>query len=236
MRGGNWGGALLLAVALGCGGEEPMAEEHHESAATSGHEEPRPDNGGVEVEGLMGTISQMAVQQGIEPRMGRFLRCFTHRYDEVEVLGGHFEMAFRIDREGNVKWVYPRASTIGDRPTERCLLETAAGIRFSRPQGGEAEFGYPLDLDPPEDVRPPTYWDPSRVQDAVDRQASAVQRCGGSGFAVTVYVEPGGRVIAAGAASRDQSSPEDLDCVADVAMGFEMPDPGSYPAKVSFEL
>lgn len=225
---------LFLAA---CGGEA-TTEEHAtttESAeATSGREREAAANESVQVEGLMGTISATAVQRGIEPRMGRFLRCFTERYEAVEVLGGRFDMAFRVARDGSVLWVYPRASTIGDRETERCLLGVAAGIRFSAPQGGEAEFAYPIEIDAPEDVRPPTFWDPSRVAEAVERQASRLQ-CPGH-FAVTVYIEPGGEVVAAGASSREQVSAEQLDCVAGAVAGWTMPTPGSYPAKVTFDL
>lgn len=227
---------LLLALA-GCGGGDAGEEEHTTAQTretTSGREREAAANESVQVEGLMGTISSMAVQRGVEPKMGRFLRCFTERYHAVEVLGGHFEMAFRIARDGSVLWVYPRASTVGDRETERCLLGVAAGIRFSEPQGGEAEFAYPIELDPPEDVRPPTFWDSSRVADAVERQSSRMN-CSG-GFAVTVYVEPGGDVIAAGASARDQVDAEQLDCVTQEVAGWSMPDPGSYPAKVTFEL
>ncbi|MFK8000516.1 MAG: AgmX/PglI C-terminal domain-containing protein [Polyangiales bacterium] len=227
---------LVLLMLAACGGE--TVEESHttvESAeTTAGREREAQANESVQVQGLMGTISSMAVQRGVEPKMNRFLRCFTERYDHVEVLGGHFEMAFRIARDGTVLWVYPRASTIGDRETERCLIDVAATIRFSEPHGGEAEFAYPIELDPPEDVRPPTFWDPSRVADSVERQSSRM-RCDGD-FAVTVYIEPGGDVIAAGASSAEQVSAEQLDCVTEAVAGWTMPNPGSYPAKVTFEL
>lgn len=228
---------LTLLLLAACGGEASQEETTTtaESAeTTSGREREARANDSVQVEGLMGTISAMAVQRGVEPKMGRFLRCFTNRYDAVEVLGGHFEMAFRVARDGSVLWVYPRASTIGDRETERCLLDVAAGIHFSEPHGGEAEFAYPIELDPPEDVRPPTFWDPSRVADAVERQASRMS-CSGH-FAVTAYVEPGGDVIAAGASSSEQVTAEQLDCVTQAVAGWTMPTPGSYPAKVTFEL
>jgi len=225
-----------VALAFACGAsdaeEETMTTEEEHTSGSEEHVEREDD---VQITGLMGTISREAVQRSIEPRMNSFLRCFMTRYDSVEVLGGRIELAFRIDVQGNVLWVYPRSSTVGDRATERCLVETASRIHFSRPQGGEAEFAYPLELDPPEDVRPAISWDGTRVADAVSSQRGSVS-CGSGRFEVTVYVSPGGAVLSAGASTADQQRAESLDCVADAVSGWQMPDPGSYPAKVTFSL
>lgn len=228
-------GAFALVLALGCGGEaEPESTET--TVETSGSEEPAPRrDDGVQVEGLMGTMDADEVRMTIEPKLTRFMRCFSRRYDEIEILGGHIHMSFRVDVEGNVLWVYPNESTIGDRETERCLVETAAAIRFPRPRGGEAEFGYPLDLDPPEDVRPPVAWGESSIADVLEANRASVASCG-SGYTVTMYVGPGGEVMAAGAAADELDDAANLDCVTDAVTEWEMPDPGSYPAKVSFSI
>ena len=232
--------SVWLGLALACGGGEETndaeATTTSTSNATSGDERPVERNDGVGIEGLMGTISAMAVQRALEPRIGRFFSCFNQRSGDVEVLGGRIVMAFRIRTDGSVLWVYPRESNIGDRETERCMLEVAASTRFSRPQGGEAEFSYPLEVDPPDDVRPATFWDASRVSTHVDRVRGEIVDCGPGPFRVTVYVAPGGRVIAAGASTTEQTQGDSLDCVADAVRGWAMPDPGSYPAKVSFDL
>lgn len=230
-------GVMVCAMVAACtlAPIEDDEPDNTELETTSGSEAIRDADDGVAIEGLMGTISQMAVQRGIEPKMGRFLACFTQRYGQVELLGGHIEMAFRIHRDGTVRYVYPRASTIGDRETERCLLDTAASIQFSRPAGGEAEFTYPLDLDPPEDVRPPLVWDATQVASQVESNASSVAQCG-RGFSVTVYVDRGGRVMAVGASTDDPDNAANLDCIASAVREWTMPDPGSYPAKVTFSL
>ncbi|MEM6955589.1 MAG: AgmX/PglI C-terminal domain-containing protein [Myxococcota bacterium] len=227
--------ACALALSACGGGSGETAEPEPEAERSSGNERVEP-NDGVEVEGLMGSISEMSVQRALEPKMGRFLRCFTSRLDDVEVLAGHFEMAFRIARDGTVRWVYGRASTIGDRETERCLLDTASRVRFTRPSGGEAEFAYPLDLDLVEDVRPPTFWDSSRVADAVESLGPDVRSSCGGGGNVTVYVSPGGEVLAAGVVVDDPESQDHLDCVSEAVAGWTLPDPGSYAAKVSFDI
>lgn len=234
----KWVGIVGVCAGVACGGgEEPETEATTtETHATTGDERPVERNDGVGVEGLMGTISAMAVQRALEPKIGRFFSCFSQRSRDVEVLGGRIVLAFRIRTDGSVLWVYPRESNIGDRETERCMLEVAANTQFSRPQGGEAEFAYPLELDTAEDVRPPTFWDSSRVMSNVERVRGEIVDCGSGPFHVTVYVAPGGRVIAAGASTSEQTQSEALDCVADAVRGWAMPDPGSYPAKVSFDL
>ncbi|MCB9611462.1 MAG: AgmX/PglI C-terminal domain-containing protein [Sandaracinus sp.] len=230
--------ALGLAFAMACGGEDTAEEETTATttSTTTGSERPVERNDGVGVEGLMGTISAMAVQRALEPRIGRFFSCFNQRSGDVEVLGGRIVLSFRIRTDGSVLWVFPRESTIGDRATERCMLDVAASTQFSRPQGGEAEFTYPLEVDPPEDVRPPTFWDSSRVMTNVERVRGEIVDCGNGPFHVTAYVAPGGRVIAAGASTSEQTQSDALDCVAEAVSGWSMPDPGSYPAKVSFDL
>jgi len=232
---------LSLALLLGCGGEPEVAETTHSDEASSGDEVTEAHHDAVQIEGLMGTISADMVERGIEPRMGRFLRCFQERYGSLEVLGGRFEMAFRIHVDGTVRWVYPSDSTIGDRETERCLLHVASGIHFHRPRGGEAEFSYPLSLDTAEDVRPPLHWDAARVGEALTEGGPALlSSCRPPGsramYRVTAYIMPGGAVQAAGAATDDAEAVDSLDCVAQAVRGWSMPDPGSYPAKVHFEV
>ena len=231
------GAVLLLGLSVGaCGGAaEPTDTDSSGGETTSQHHEPPPDDG-VAIEGLMGTIRPDEVQMGMEPRMDRFLRCFSRRYDAVEVLAGEIEFGFHIDINGRVTSVYPMRSDIGDRATERCLLETAGRARFPRPHGGEAEFSYPISIDPLQDVRPPVPWQTSQVQAAVEEQRGEIVDCGSGPFAVTVYVAPGGSVLSAGVAVGDVEQSDALDCVAELVAGWTFPDPGSYPAKVSFSL
>lgn len=235
--------ALLMAA---CGGatasQEATVGEPVAEPASGGEQAAKKERPEEEITGLLGTLSQGSIQRGIEPRMRRFFECFTDRYGEIDVLGGRFEMSFRVRRDGSVRWVFPATSTIGDRDTERCLLNVASTIRFDRPFGGEAEFTYPLELEPPEDVRPPVDWDAQKVARAVAKQKKDVlNQCRPTGkrreaFFITLYVAPGGTILAAGGAVADPELAEQVDCVIDAVRAWQMPDPGSYPAKVSFRL
>lgn len=231
----------LSSLALGCHSDVSTTEGEADAEPSSGDEAAPVPEDAVQIEGLMGTISADLVERGIEPRMGRFLRCFQDRYGSLDVLGGRFVMAFRIHTDGRVRWVYPSDSTVGDRETERCLLQVASGIHFHAPRGGEAEFSYPLSLDTADDVRPPLNWDEARVSSALSQGGSGLlSSCRPAGsraaYRVTAYIMPGGRVQAAGAATDDSEAVDSLDCVAQAVRGWSMPDPGSYPAKVQFEI
>ncbi len=237
---------VLVAIALawaGCGGgggEEAVttAETGEPTAGAEATTESNPEEE-PQIEGILGTLPQAAIEDGIQRNLGRITRCFSDRYDEIDVLGGEIEMSFHIKTDGTVRWVYLRRSTIGNRDTERCILNVLSRIQFAQPHGGEAEFTTPLALDPPEDVRPPVAWPSSRVARLVDSQGRRVATsCSitGEGFHVTAYVGPGGQVLSAGAAVDQPEVVEPLDCVADAVRAWSMPDPGSYPAKVTFEL
>jgi hypothetical protein len=231
-------GFVSLIVALSaCGGDDETQTAGHADDRTSGGERHDEVDDGIQIEGLMGTISQTSVSRALEPRMGRFAQCFSDRYDALDMVGGSIQFSFRIQTDGTVKWVYPRASTIGDRQTEACLLGVAGSTRFDRPQGGEAEFSWPLAFDPPEDVRPPLTWEAERATETINEHSSNVRSaCGRGPFLVTAYVRPGGEVMAVGASTTDQTSADNLDCVTTAVAGWMLPDPGSYPAKITFEI
>ena len=53
---------------------------------------------------------------------------------------------------------------------------------------------------------------------------------------MTMYVERPGRVLAAGVTSDDATLDGTYDCVVEQVSSWEVPTPGSYPARVSFEV
>jgi len=225
--------ALLLSA---CGGsDEP--EEQAEETSTSGSERPPPVDDGVAVTGLMGTIRQDEVVNALTPRMPRFVRCFSQRMGDVELLGGDIRMSFRIHTDGSVAWVYPLESDVGDRDTERCILSVASQTRFPRPRGGEAEFQWGFGLDPSEDVRPPLNWHADALGGRADDVAALGRSCRAAGtYTITAYINPGGEVLAAGGTMPDQDSEAALDCILEAVRDMAMPDPGSYPAKITFQV
>lgn len=226
----------------GCGGaateHEPTTTAPSRPRQRTAEEEAEADErAGIQIEGLLGTIPAEQVNMTLQPRTEGFARCFAQGGD-VEFLAGGIRLAFRIRTDGSVAWVYPSQTSIGHRAVERCIVERARGVRFPRPRGGEAEFTWGFSYDAPSDVRPPLNWDATRIASTIASNGAAlVSQCGGRrGFVVTAYVGSGGTVLAVGAAARDNESAEQLDCIAQGVSSWRMPDPGSYPAKVTFEL
>jgi hypothetical protein len=192
----------------------------------------------MEVSGLMGTIPERKIQGTLEPKLPSFARCFARGAAEVEPIAGRMELYFRVALDGHVEWVFPRASSVGHRATEQCVLDLARGVRFPGPKGGDAaELAWSFELEGG-DVRAPVEWDEERVLPAVEANRDALQACGlGSGDAVlTLYVAPGGTVLGAGGAARTREAADQLDCALEAVKAWQLPDPGSYMAKVSFTI
>ena len=230
--------ALCLSLLLaGCSGGEETGETAEEASSSSGDERPVEHDDGVEISGLMGTIQPDQVQNALTPRMGRFQRCFSQRSGEVELLAGEIRMGFRVHTDGSVAWVHASMTDIGDRETERCILDVARGTRFPRPRGGEAEFSWGFGLDMADDLRPPLTWTAEALGRHSDDLRGLARTCHASGnFTITAYIQPGGAVLAAGGSSPNADAEAALDCVLEAVRGWELEDPGSYPAKIQFAV
>jgi hypothetical protein len=191
------------------------------------------------VEGILGTIPQRKIEATMQGKLPALQRCFFEGMGEVEFLAGHIKFYFRVGLDGRVEWVHPRGSSIGHRATEVCLLEVAKKTRFPEPKGGgPAEFVWGFELEGAGGVRAPVAWDEARVDKPVSEQRASVESCelADAHYVVTLYVAPGGKVLAAGAAADSQPAAEKIDCVLNAIKAWKLPDPGSYAAKVSFKL
>jgi hypothetical protein len=236
MRQARRAGSLLSCAVLcaACGStQKPEAAPAERSAgAEAGSQRPR-----MEVEGLMGTIPERKILATLEPKLPSFQRCFERAAARVELIGGRMELYFRVGLDGRVEWVYPRTSTVGDRGTEQCLLEIAKAARFPEPKGGgAAELAWGFEIDAPDGVRPPVAWDEAHIESTLRAEHATLEACGALGWVVTAYVAPGGKVMAAGASAPSHEAEGGIDCVLRAVRGWSLPDPGSYPAKVSFRV
>lgn len=227
----------LGALAFSACGAPPKAEPEAAAHAASGAERAQDEGDTMSVAGLRGTLSQHEIQNALEPRMPKFSRCVQKRAGEVEWVSGAVEFQFLVALDGSVKRVFPSQSSMGDRDTERCMLEVAQATRFPPPRGGEAEFAWSLEVPIDPDVREPVSWTAADVQAAlVEALPQLKAQCGGSAYQVTAYVDTEGRVVAAGAAAGDEASAAGLDCVAQAVQALSFPSPGSYAAKLSFPV
>lgn len=189
------------------------------------------------VSGLRGTLSQPEIQNALEPKLPKLLRCVQQRLSTLEVLSGTITFAFQVATNGNVVAVSPSSSTLGDRDAERCMLEVAAGTRFPPPHGGDAEFTWPLEVPLDPEVRPPVELPSELSRDALGPQLEELSaRCGGGPVVVTAYVEPEGKVLSAGVAAPGAASSGQLDCISESVRALALPSPGSYLGKTRFTI
>jgi hypothetical protein len=225
--------ALAAAMmAMGCGGAppppaaEPPKEEVHEV---------KPQ---LRTSSELGTVDPDAVQRAFHGLDDKFSDCQKQGLGRVEVLAGSIKFFLRIGSDGSAKWTYLEESDLGDRDTEKCLLDAVQGGRWPKPDGGgDAEARYTMEFSPL--GRPATSWGPDRVAPALGKAGDAIDQCkgGASGFRGTVYVGPGGKVLAAGVATASKDAAGKADCVAKVLGKMKgLPSPGSWPAKVTFGL
>lgn len=220
----------------------PYQAESH--APSSQRPAAAPKDEAVLVSGLHGTLSQEEIQRALTPRLPKFLRCASARRGELEVLAGKLTFGFHLAANGLVTAVQVNQSTLGDRASERCMVDVAQSTQFPAPHGGEADFTWPLELPPDPDVRVPVQLGADVAQPISSaRPARGIARgealqgvCGGGQYVVTAYLDADGRVLAAGVATPDISTPTELDCVAAGVRDWSFPSPGSYLGKLSFTV
>lgn len=184
---------LSAATLAACGGSAPPPKM--EEAPKEEPKSERP-SGGPTIEQELGSIDQRAVEKKFFDLQSKLEACHTQGRDRVEYLSGDVKVFLRVGKDGRVKYSWFEESTLGDRETEKCILDLFSATDWPKPQGGEAEvrngFGWPAGNE-----RPPTPWGPEKVIGALEENKDAkknVEKCksGISGdFRVTAYVEPG---------------------------------------------
>jgi hypothetical protein len=163
-------------------------------------------------------------------------RCLTEGSSRLSAIGGAFTLRLRIDREGGARWAYLSESTLGDRATEKCVIDLARGRSWPRPLGGEGLAEKAFAIDAP---TAPVMLEEKRVVADVARARAAASTCrhGVSGsFFATVHVRPDGRVSAAGVAPPSERGEDVADCVVDAIRKLRFRPSAQRAAKVSFEI
>jgi len=231
---------LGLASFVACGGN--TAENKPVDAPTdNSNDHPRTNKNAPSVSQELGEIDLKDAERAIQKVQPQILGCQKQAASHLEYLSGDFRVFARIDADGHVRWSYFEESSIGDRATEKCILDALAHAPWPKPRGGEAEVRKGLAFDAG-DAREPTAWASDKMFDAIASAQKSIDKCkaGTSGnFAVTAYVVPdgkNGKVEAAGIAPPNKEGEAKVDCLVDVVKSMRVPSPGSYAAKVSFKL
>ena len=245
-------GALLLpfaAFAGACGGAPPPKEPEPPVQAAP---PPPPVVRQMKSSQELGQIDEDATNKTFQSLQDKLLNCQKDGLSRVEFLAGDAKFFLRIAQDGTVRWAYLEDSTLGDRDTEKCMIQVVSTARWPQPDGGEAEVQKSISFDSG-DSRPPVSWRSEKVAGVVQQEGNDALKCKGGTrgiFKVTAYVQPGeagsggkrkhaephGKVVAVGVAPPNKDGESKADCIAEAVKDWKMPSPGGYAAKVTFSL
>jgi hypothetical protein len=230
--------AALAAVS--CGGSSPPPVATKSEAPTKAA--PAKPKQQMAMGGQLGSLDEGKVNATFATLVPRFGECLSQGASRVEFIGGHVKFALRIALDGTAKWAYLAESTLGDRDTERCMLSIAKSARWPQPQEGEGQAQRAFDFDPSPDVRDAVPWGADRIAKSLAGARGKLGHCATSNRApgkyhATVYVHTNGSALSAGVAPPDErGEAAAVDCMVDVLKGLKFPSPGSWPAKVMFDV
>jgi hypothetical protein len=196
----------------------------------------KPERAELQMKGELGVLDEKRVTVTFEELKDGLSRCLDRGH---KLAAGNVTYAMRIGQDGKAKWAFLKDSTLGDRLVEKCMLELLRGASWPTPQGGEDGLAEKPFEFPDRDERPPVEWTPDRVASALGSARAKLAACGaraGAAFQVTAIVETNGRVGAAGISPPDEHGEQVADCLVGVVRGLKLPSPGSWPAKVSFQV
>jgi hypothetical protein len=226
---------LTAAACQACGGSEPPPSTPKRAAPENDRA-----SSAASVSAEIGGLNEERVDSTFRSALSGLQSCLNDGARRVEFLAGSASFFVKIDRHGVVDHAYLEKSTIGDRETEKCMLDTLRRKRWPKPVGGEHGLARKsFDFDAPNDVRAPTSWEQERVRSGIAKLAHQVSACkkGARGhFEATLYVATDGSVLAAGVTPPDEAGESDVDCLVGALKSADLPSPGSWPAKVTFSL
>lgn len=179
--------SALAATACGSSTPPPKAEDapKHDQAAGTG---PVPV-----VQQELGSIDERAVEQTFAKLQNQLGKCQAQGLERTPYLSGDVKVFLRVDQKGKVRYGYFEETSLGDRETERCLLDVFARTDWPKPIGGEAEVRHGFGFDPGSE-RPPTPWSSDKVMSSLDDAKDVKHeldncKAGTKGdFRVTAYV------------------------------------------------
>jgi hypothetical protein len=207
--------ALLSgAVAAGCGSSQPTPKrpKEHKRAARSERQQ-----SSMGVSSSVGALNEAGVRRAFKKCMKGFMQCLNDGWDRIEFMGGSVDFYVGVHPDGSVD-TYLETSTLGDRQTEKCLLDVIRAQTWPKPVG----------------------WSIDNISAALSQVQSDIDNCKQHAslgrYAATVYVDTDGSALSAGGTPPGPNADLALDCLIGVLRSVKYPSPGSYPAKVTFDL
>jgi hypothetical protein len=229
---------LVGSLAVACGGGEAPARSADDALAEGSGA--RGSGEQMSASADIGALDEAAVDRTFQKSLAGLERCLHAGARRVEFIGGKVGFYIEVDSSGSLRHAHLEESSLGDLETEKCMLDALRAKRWPKPVGGDMGYARKsFDFDPPNDVRPPTDWESERLSEALEKLAPELDQCkqGASGrFKATLYVATDGTALSVGVTPPDASGESALDCLAQALKGATYPSPGSWPAKVSFDL
>jgi len=188
-------GAIALAASA-CGDNKPPPKTEDTAKNDDPSHNPNKGKSGPTpvVQQELGSVDQKAVEKKFDSLHGQLETCHKQGRDRVDVLAGDVKVFLRIDQEGKVRYGYFEDSTLGDRDTEKCILDVFGRSNWPKPIGGEGEIRHGFGWGPGGE-RAPTSWGAEKVTGAIDGAQDVkkeIQKCkaGVKGdFKLVAYVE-----------------------------------------------
>jgi hypothetical protein len=223
----------LLPLACG-GGSTPSAK-----VADDAPEVENDRRSGVSASSEIGGLNEEEVDAAFSSSVSGLQGCLDKGARRVEFLGGSVSFFLKIDTSGRVDHAHLERSTLGDRMTEKCMLDALRRKDWPKPVGGDHGLARKsFDFDPPNDVRAPADWSQEDAADGLKEVSEELTKCkdGKGSFQATLYVGTEGNVLAAGVTPPDETGEGSVDCLVSVLEAAKFPSPGSWPAKVTLDL
>jgi len=223
------------AATLSCGNDKPDPRTAVD-VDDPGTMAPKRGGGGPAIHAEVGALDPEQVKATFTEAMGDLSSCLDEGRAELEWLAGEIRVFLRIANDGSVRYSFPMRSTFGHRATEQCILATLSERSWPQPQGGEeGETTQSFAIDA--EGRPAVQLEPSVLGANASKLGDKLQRCrddaGTAGLSVTLYINPDGEVIAAGAAVDDDKGNDAIPCALDAARSLRFGSPGSWPGKTT---
>ncbi len=227
------GAALFIACA---GTQPPPAEPESDKAA----DDDADSTSDITMMAEVGALPEDAAIYAFKDAFEDIEDCFADATAQNELLSGDVAFFVEVNAQGGVNHVYAKESTLGDRRAERCMFDALRSAPWPKPVGGLVGVAEnSVKLPSASDARPATPWGPERVQGVLQENGGAIARCkrAYSGkFTATAYIAQDGKALSVGIAPPNEDAEAASDCLVDVLQSASYPSPGSWPAKVSFQL
>jgi hypothetical protein len=240
-------GVLFVCALAACGGtsKAPAAPAEDSSAREempADDEEDQDGGDALEVTGTRGHMDPEAVKAGLAEHAGELEGCFTSQVGKRRFLAGKVELKWQVAADGAITSVQLAQSDLGAWPVEKCLLDIARGMSFTKPKGGATDFSIPLEFSGKQSS---TWWDEEAGQAAVKNHLKDLAKCEKSltppsDAVVTAYVGTRGKVVSVGFATAQEAGLDAAtwdawaDCAEKRITSWQLPDPRGSIAKLAF--